>query len=78
MAAKNPRLTAVVEKPLYQWLKKVSRKRGVSLSLLVRDILREAYEREEDVYWAREGEERLATFDRKKALSHDEVWEKSE
>jgi hypothetical protein len=76
MPAKNPRLTTVVEKPLYVWLKKSAKKRGVSLSLLMRDLVKEAYEREEDIYWSKVAEERLADFDPKKSLSHKEFWEK--
>ena len=76
MPAKNPRLTTVVEKSLHRWLKENARKRGVSISWLMRDLLREAYEREEDIYLSREGEERLKTFDRRTALTHEQVWGK--
>lgn len=76
MPAKNPRLTTVLEKPLYKWIKENARERGVSLSLHLRDIVLEAYEREEDAYWVKEGEERLKSFDRRRALTHDEVWGK--
>lgn len=74
MAAKNPRVIAVLEKPLYLRIKRAARAQGISLSAKVRDLLREAMELEEDAYWVREGEKRLATFDRSKALTHEEVW----
>jgi hypothetical protein len=74
MAAKNPRIVTVLEKPLYQRIKQAARAEGVSLSAKVRDLLREAMELEEDAYWVKEGEKRLATFDRSKALTHEEVW----
>lgn len=74
MPAKNPRLTTVVEKPLYVWLKKRAKRQGISVSLLMRDLLREVYEQEEDIYWSRKAEERLKTFDRKKAVSHEDAW----
>lgn len=74
MAAKNPRIAAVLERPLYQRLRQAAKAQGVSLSTKVRDLIREAMELEEDAYWAAEGEERLASFDRRKALSHREVW----
>jgi hypothetical protein len=76
MPAKNPRLTTVVEKPIYVWLKKRAKKQGISVSLLMRDLLREVYEQEEDIYWSRAGDKRLGSFDRKKALSHKEAWAK--
>jgi len=77
MPTKNPRLTAVLEKPLYRWLQKRARREGVSLSLLVRDLLREAYEREEDAYWVKIGEERLQTYDPDKAYTHEQAWGKT-
>ena len=74
MPAKNIKLTIRIEKPLYSWLKKESKKRGISLSRSVRDIINEAYEREQNIYWAREGEERIENFDRRKAISHEDFW----
>ncbi len=76
MPAKNPRLTAVVEKPLYRWLKESARRKGISLSLRLRDLVKEAYEEEEDIFWSREGEERRKTFDPKTALTHEQVFGK--
>ena len=76
MAAKNPRIITVLEKPLYQRIKQAAKSQGISLSAKVRDLLREAVELEEDTYWVREGEARLATFDRSKALTHEQVWKK--
>ena len=76
MPSKNPRLTAVLEKPLYQWVRENARKQGISVSLMVRDLIREAYEREEDAYWVKKAEERMKTYDRKKSLSHEQVFGK--
>jgi hypothetical protein len=77
MAAKNPRLVTVLEKPLYQRIKRAAKAEGVSLSAKARDLLRAAIsEAEEDAYWVREGEKRLATFDKSKALTHEQVWKK--
>jgi hypothetical protein len=77
MPAKNPRLTAVLEKPLYLWFQRKAKQEGISLSMLVRDLLREAFEREEDAYWSRIGEERLKTYDPRKALTHSQIWGKN-
>jgi hypothetical protein len=76
MPSKNPRLTAVVEKPLYQWIKESARKEGTSVSTRVRDLLREARELEEDRFLARVGEARLKSFNRRAAKTHEEVWGK--
>ena len=74
MPAKNPRINVVLEKPLYQNVERIARKDGVSLSLKVRDLIREALEIEEDIALASVAEEREKTFTRRKALSHNEVW----
>jgi Holliday junction DNA helicase RuvA len=38
------------------------------------DLIREALELYEDAYWAQLAEERWKTFDRKTALTHEQVW----
>jgi len=75
MAAKNPRLITVLEPPLYERLRRAAEAEGLSLSSKVRDLLREAMDLEEDAHWTAEGEARLASFRRRKALRHSEVWE---
>jgi len=75
MAAKNPRVMTVLERPLYQRIKRAARSQGLTLSAKVRDLLREAMQQEdEDAYWVREGEKRLATWDDSKALTEEEAW----
>ncbi len=74
MAAKNPRVMVVLDPPLYRWLRRSARADGVSLSLRLRDVVREAFELQEERYWAREGERRLRAFRRGKAVSHAHAW----
>ncbi len=74
MPAKNPRINVVLEKPLYETVSKLARRDGVSLSLKVRDLVKEALEIKEDVALSRFAEEREGTFQKTKALKHDEVW----
>ncbi|MBI2340940.1 MAG: antitoxin, RHH family protein [Deltaproteobacteria bacterium] len=69
-----PRLNVVLEKPLHRALSKAAKKAGMSLSLKARNLIREALELEEDLYWESRASERSKTFDSKKALSHEEVW----
>ncbi len=76
MPTKNPRLMVVLDPALYKWIKRRSKDEGISLSLKVRDLVREAYELHEDRYWSEEGEKRLATFNRKKAATHEDVKKK--
>ena len=74
MPTKNPRVNVVLERPLYELLGRWAKRDGVSLSLKVRDVVRTAIELEEDRALARFAEGREQTFDRKKALTHAQVW----
>lgn len=74
MPAKNPRINVVLEKPLYRGVERLAKKDGVSLSLKVRDLVKEALEVEEDLALTVIAEAREKTFTRKKSLTHDEVW----
>lgn len=74
MPATNPRISAVIDEELAEWLSRRSEAEGRSVSVLVRDVLSRFKDEEEERYWAREGEERLATFDPARALGHEEVW----
>ena len=74
MPTKHPRLNVVLEPPLFRSVKRLADREGVSLSLKARDLIREALELSEDAYLAEVAQEREATFDRKKALTHEQVW----
>ncbi len=74
MPTKNPRVNVVLEKPLYDDVERIAGRDGVSLSLKVRDLVKEALEIEEDVALSHVAETREKSFNRKKALKHDEVW----
>ncbi len=74
MPAVNPRITAVIDKDLADWLQRRSESEGRSVSVLVREILAKSHAEEEERYWAEEGESRLATFDRERALPHGDAW----
>ncbi|MBM4141798.1 MAG: toxin-antitoxin system, antitoxin component [Nitrospirota bacterium] len=74
MPTKNPRVNVVLETPLYNSVEHLAKRDGVSLSLKVRDLIREALEMEEDVALAVLAEKRERTFSKTKSLKHDEVW----
>ncbi len=74
MPAKNPRINVVLEKPLYNNVERLADRDGVSLSLKVRDLVKEALEIEEDIALTHLAETREKSFHKKKALKHDEVW----
>jgi len=74
MPVKNPRINVVLEQPLYNTIERLAAREGVSLSLKVRDLVKEALEIEEDIALAAFAEKRDRTFSKSKALKHHEVW----
>lgn len=74
MPTNNPRVNVVLEKPLYAHVQRLAKRDGVSMSLKVRDLLREALEIEEDIALAKFAGVREKSFNRRKSLKHDEVW----
>lgn len=63
-----------LEEPLHDWLKKAAKKHGVSVSGMIRDIVRDTYNEDEDKHWAKEGESRLKNHSKRKTISHDDAW----
>jgi hypothetical protein len=74
MPVKNPRINVVLEKPLYHTIEHLANRDGVSLSLKVRDLVKEALEIEEDTALSAFAEKRERTFIKTKSLKHHEVW----
>ncbi len=74
MPAKNPRISAVVDRGLLKWLRARAKSEGISVSLVVRDLLIRVRNEEDEQYWAAAGEERLETFSRDEAVNHEDVW----
>lgn len=74
MPAKNPRVNVVLERPVYSVLHDLAETEGVSMSMLMRDLVKEALELREDRGLADIAAEREKDFDRKQALRHDEAW----
>jgi hypothetical protein len=74
MPAKNPRISAVVDVGLWKWLRSMAKGKGISVSLVVRDILMRVRAEEEEQYWASAGENRLDSFSRDEAIPHEDVW----
>lgn len=77
MAAKNPRVLTVLEMPLYRAVTALAHSEQVSISQKVRDLVKEALETHEDSLLLAFAEKREKTFDRKKALTHEQVWHKN-
>ena len=75
MPAKNTRVNIVIEPPLYRAMHDLATSEGVSMSTIARDLIREALNLREDVALATFADTRMKIFDRKVALSHEDVWE---
>jgi hypothetical protein len=63
-----------LEKGLYNAVADMAEQEGISKSMAIRDLVKEAMELREDVALAGIAEERENTFNPDNALSHDEVW----
>ena len=74
MPTKNPRINVALEKPLYHNIERLAKRDGVSLSMKVRDLIKEALEIEEDIALSRFVQAREETFVKEKSLKHEEVW----
>jgi len=74
MSTQNPRLNVVLEPHLYSLINNLAHKYGVSLSLMARDLLREALELHEDAHWQNIAKKRDESFSYKKALAHGDIW----
>ncbi len=74
MATKHPRLNVVLESPIYAAIQRLAKREGVSLSLMARDLIREALETYEDIQWGKIASSRERTFRKGAALTHKQVW----
>ena len=74
MPTKNPRINVVLEKPLYESVRRLAKKEDVSLSLKIRDLVKKALETEEDAVLAEFAQERERTFRRSQGLTHKKIW----
>jgi hypothetical protein len=75
MPTKNPRINVALEKPVYSLIEQLAQERGLSLSMMTRDLIREALEIHEDTVLAKIAEKREKTLTGRRTLSHEEVWQ---
>jgi hypothetical protein len=74
MPSKNPRINVVLEENLFNNVRLLAEKEGVSLSTKVRDLVREALEIQEDIFLSSFAETREQSLRKSETLSHDETW----
>ncbi len=74
MPTKNLRINVVLESGLYSAVCDLAKQEGISKSMAIRDLVKEAMELREDVALTALAEEREYTYTQDAALSHEEVW----
>lgn len=74
MPTKNPRVNIVLDQTLYTALGRLAQRDGISMSLEARDLIKEALETKEDLYWDIVAAERKRTYSAKKAVQHKDIW----
>jgi len=74
MPTKNPRVNIVVEPMLYSVMRDLATSEGISMSTIARDLIREAIDLREDVALTAFADRRMKSFNRKTALSNEDVW----
>ena len=75
MPTKNPRINISVDRPLYGIMQGLAEEKGISLSMLARDLIKESLELQEDASLAAFAEKREKNCDPDKALTHEQVCE---
>ena len=58
-------------------LRSSARKERLSVSFVVRDMPMRVRKEDQERYWARDGESRLADFEWSRALTHRDVWKQA-
>lgn len=74
MPTSKKRIQIPVENRVYKELERLASKRGQSLSAITSDLVEEALEIQEDLYFSREGDRRLEELDKSKLVSHEDAW----
>jgi len=74
MPTSKKRIQIPVSDSVHKELEKLAKRRGLSLSSLTHDLLEEALELQEDVYFARTGDKSLNDLDETTLVSHEDAW----
>ncbi|MBW2704357.1 MAG: toxin-antitoxin system, antitoxin component [Deltaproteobacteria bacterium] len=74
MAAKNPRLSIVVESHIYEIIQKLARRDETSISKKALSLLVEALDLHEDLDLSTMAEEREKTLKKSKLVPHQDAW----
>ena len=75
MQSKTTTISVAVDPPVFEQIKQLAARRGVSPSMIACDLIKEALVTDEDQALARLAAEREATLRNDTTLSHEEVWD---
>lgn len=73
MPTAKKRINLTVEDDVFESLNKIAKKEKTSVASISHSLLEKALELQEDFYFSRVGEERIAK--KFKRLSHEDVWD---
>lgn len=74
MPTQKKRIQIPVTDEVHKELSKLAKKRGLSVSSLTHDLVEEALEIQEDVYFSRHGDKALEDLKDSDLVSHDDAW----
>ena len=74
MPTLKKRIQIPVSDKVHRELEKLAKKRGLSLSSLSHDLLEDALELQEDLYFSRVSDEALRNSKDDDLISHEEAW----
>lgn len=74
MPTTKKRIQVPVSDRVFKELEKLAEKRGISLSSLSYQLLEEALELQEDIYFSKTGDESLEKTNIKSLVNHEKAW----
>ncbi len=74
MPTSKKRIQIPVSDKVLKELDKLAKKRGLSISSLTHDLVEEALEMQEDVYFSRLGDSALDDIKKAKLIKHEDAW----
>lgn len=74
MPTQKKRIQIPVSDEVHKELSKLAKKRGLSVSSLTNDLVEEALEIQEDVYFSKHGDKALEGLKDFDLVSHDDAW----
>lgn len=74
MPTLKKRIQIPVSDRVHKELGKLAKKRGVTVSSLTQDLVEEALELQEDMYFSKLGDKALDGIEDSELISHEEAW----